>query len=358
MRVGIVGLPQSGKTTLFNALTGAHGDTSGYHAGAQVALGTVRVPDDRLGVLAGILSPREVIPATIEFEDIGGVFAHLAGGERSGRATAALRDTEAILMVLRCFESAHVMEVLGGIDPAREFRAMNEELLLADQEVIERRLDTLEKDLRRAHADRDAEAREQRILLRCREAVEGERDLRIVGLSDAEQKLLGSYAFLTLKPTLCVLNIGEDAIPSPPEPEGLADLQPPPIAICAEFEMELMDLDEDERAAFAEDAGLAAPASGRVIRACYDFVGLRSFFTHVSGQLRAWTVEAGSTAPAAAGKIHTDMERGFIRAEVVGFADLQACSGLGEAKAAGKLRMEGKDYEVQDGDVITFHFAR
>jgi GTP-binding protein YchF len=358
MRVGIVGLPQSGKTTLFNAITGAHGDTSGYHAGTQVAHGMVRVPDDRLDVLAGILGPKEIIPATIEFEDIGGVFAHLAGGERSGQAVAALRDTDAILVVLRCFESGYVLEVLGAVDPVREYHAMDEELLLADLEVIEKRLETIAGDIRKNLPGRDELQREQAVLQRCAEAVESERDIRGVGLSEADEKLLRSYAFLTLKPMLCVLNTGEDAIVSPPSPEGLGDLEPAPIAVCAELEMELMDLPEDERAEFAEDAGLTEPASGRIIRACYGLCGLRSFFTHVSDQLRAWTVEGGALAPEAAGKIHTDMERGFVRAEVVSFEDLIACGGLKEAKSSGRLRMEGKDYEVQDGDVITMHFTR
>jgi GTP-binding protein YchF len=358
MRVGIVGLPQSGKTTLFNAITGAHGDTGGFHAGAQVAHGMVRVPDERLGVLAGILHPKEVIPATIEFEDVGGVFAHLAGGERSGQAVAALRDTDAILMVLRCFEAGHVIEVLGGIDPAREYHAMDDELLLADLEVIEKRLETIAGDIRKNLPGRDELLREQGILQRCAEAVESERDIRAVGLADAEEKMLRSYAFLTLKPMLCVLNIGEDAIGSPPEGAGLEGLEPAPIPVCAELEMELMDLPEDERTEFAADAGLEEAAAGRIIRACYELVGLRSFFTHVSDQLRAWTVESGTLAPAAAGKIHTDMERGFVRAEVISFEDLVACGSLKEARSAGKLRMEGKDYEVQDGDVITVHFTR
>ena len=177
-------------------------------------------------------------------------------------------------------------------------------------------------------------------------------------MASHEEKLLRSYAFLTLKPQLCILNIGEDQIDSPPPPGALADLAPPPVAVCAELEMELMELAPDERTAFMADAGLAELATGRVIRACYDALGLCSFFTHVSDKLRAWTVPAGIDARSAAGAVHTDMEKGFIRAEVASFEDLQACGSLKDARAAGKLRMEGKDYAVQDGDIITFHFSR
>lgn len=355
MRAGIVGLPQSGKTTVFNALTGAHGDIGAYHAGTHVSIGVVSVPDERLDALARMLEPKEIIAATIEFEDVGGVFAHLAGGERQGRAVAALRDTDAVLMVLRTFEASHVMEVLGGIDPVREYRTMREELLLADLEVIEHRLEAVEHDILRGNAERETLLQEQALLERCRQAVESDQGLRTLGLAPHEEKLLRSYAFLTLKPQLCILNIGEDQIPSPPQPVAL---EPPPIAICAELEMELTELEPDERAEFMADAGLSELATGRVIRACYDALGLCSFFTHVSDKLRAWTVPGGLDARSVAGAIHTDMEKGFIRAEVVAFGDLQACGSLKDARAAGKVRMEGKDYPVRDGDIITFHFSR
>jgi hypothetical protein len=358
MKVGIVGLAQAGKTTLFNALTGAHGAVGPRHAREQVALGVVKVPDERLDRLAGLLSPREVIPATVEFEDIGGVFAHLAGAEHTGRPVAELREADCVLMVLRAFESEYVPEVLGGVDPAREHRTMTEELLLADLEVIERRLEAIARDLKKPAPERDQLQAEQQVLERCRAAVERERRLEAVRLSEAERKLLRSYSFLTLKPRVCVVNIGEDQIGADPAIAGLEGLEPPPIAVCAELEMELMDLPEGERRAFMAEAGLEELAAGRVIRACYEAAGLRSFFTHVSDKLRAWTVEGGATAREAAGKVHTDMEKGFIRAEVAACEDLCACGGLKEARAAGKLRMEGKDYEVRDGDVITFHFAR
>jgi hypothetical protein len=356
MNVGIVGLPQAGVTTVFNALTGAHGEVGGYHPGEHVSLGVVRVPDARLDPLAETLQPDEVIQATIQFEDIGGVFAHLTGGDQSGRAVGALRDTDAILMVLRCFESPFVLEVFGEVDPMHEYRAMTEEMLLADLQVIEKRLDAIETDLRKATPERERLEKERELLERCRTAIEEERSLRDIELNRAHRKMLRNYSFLTLKPRLCLLNIGEGQIGDEPE---LEKIEPPPIPICAELEMEIMELDDEEdREVFLQEAGLEQPAAGRVIRACYDLLDLRTFFTHVHGQLRAWTVEAGATAPEAAGKVHSDMQEGFIRAEVVSTEDLLACGSGKDARSAGKLRMEGKDYEVQDGDVITFHFSR
>jgi GTP-binding protein YchF len=356
MRIGIVGFPQSGKTTVFNALTGAHGDTSGYHPGVQVALGVVEVPDERLAALADLFSSEKSLPATLEFEDIGGVFTHLTGGERSGAAIAALREVDGILMVLRCFESPFVAEILGEVNPRREYATMTQELLLADLEVVEKRLAAIEHDILRSTADRDELQRERDLLERCRTALDQEEGLQSLPFNEAELKALRSYSFLTMKPVLCLLNIGEEQIASPAEePAGLGA---PTVAMSAELEMELMELEEDERAAFVADAGLAHMAAGDVIAACYKLLGLISFFTYVSAELRAWSVVAGTDARSAAGKIHSDMEKGFIRAEVVAFDELRELGSLKEAKAHGKLRMEGKGYQVQDGDIITFHFSR
>lgn len=356
MKIGIVGLPQSGKTTLFNALTGAHGDVGGYH-GEQVALGVVRVPDERLDALARLAEPSEINPATVEFDDIGGVFAHLTGAESSGRAVGALREADGILMVLRCFESPFVPALFDRVDPVREYRAMVAELLLADLEVIEKRLKSIEHDLGRSTA-REALSREKDLLERCRRAVEDERDVSTVELRQDEEKMLRSYSFLTLKPRLCLLNIGEGQIAGPPRYEELEALSPPPLAMCAELEMQLMELEEEERGVFMEDAGLKELAAGPVVRACYAALGLCSYFTGVGSKLCAWTVKRGAPAPEAAGEIHTDLEEGFIRAEVISCQDLIACGGMKEARAAGKLRMEGRDYRVQDGDVITFHVSK
>ncbi len=355
MRVGMAGLPQAGTTTLFNALTGAHAAVGGYRPGERVQIGVVTVPDERLHVLAAMLRPKECTPATLEFEDIGGVFGHLAGGEHSGRAVAALRDADAVLLVLRAFESAFVPEVLGRVDPAAELQAMLEELLLADLQVIENRLEAVGRDLARGGMGHKEELERERDLLdRCRATIEQEKDLSAVEPSPMEERSLRSYAFLTLKPRLCALNIGEDQIAAPPIPPHV---EPAPIPVCAELEMELMDLGEQDRAAFMKDAGLDELGATRLVHACYHAFGLASFFTCVSDKLRAWTVQAGADARTAAGKIHSDMEAGFIRAEVVGFENLNECGSFKEARNQGKLRMEGKDYVIQDGDVVTFHFT-
>jgi GTP-binding protein YchF len=355
MRVGMAGLPQAGTTTLFNTLTGAHAAVGGYRPGERVQIGMVTVPDGRLDVLAAMLHPKECTPATLEFEDVSGVFGHLVGQEHSGRAVAALRDADAVLLVLRAFESAFVPEVLGRVDPAAEFQAMLQELLLADLQVIENRLQAVGRDLARGGmGHKDELERERDLLDRCRVAIEQGKGLSAIETSPMEHKSLRSYAFLTLKPRLCVLNIGEDQIAGPPVPPGI---EPPPIPVCAELEMELMELGEADRTVFMEDAGLDELGATRLIHTCYRGFGLASFFTCVSDKLRAWTVEAGADARTAAGKVHSDMEAGFIRAEVVGFEDLNQCGSIKEARNRGKLRMEGKDYIVQDGDVVTFHFT-
>ncbi len=357
MIIGIVGLPQTGKTSAFNALTGAHGGVGGYHT-EQVTPGMCKVPDARLDALAALATPTEINPAVVEFADIGGVFAHLTGAESSGKALGALRDVDGILMVLRCFESPYVPALFGKVDPVREYNAMMGELMLADQEVIEKRLGAIEHSMLRTTVDRDALAKEKALLERCLQALESEQPLSTLGLAEAEEKALRSYAFVTLKPRLCLLNIGEEAIAEPPRYEELEGMDPPPVVMCAGLEMELMELEEDERGVFMEEAGLTELAAGPLIRACYAMLGYCSFFTGIGTKLCAWTVKLGAPAPEAAGAIHSDLEEGFIRAEVVSYEDLMAAGGVKEAKAAGRWRMEGRDYKVHDGDIITFHVSK
>jgi len=360
MKVGIIGLPQTGKTTVFNALTGAHGDVGGFHADAHASLGIVKVPDERLDFLVEMFQPKKVRPATIEFEDIAGIFAHLGQtGEESGEAFALARDTEALLLVVRCFPDPTVPHVLGAVDAKRDLARVNDELLLADLGVIERRTDNIQKDIKRAPAqEREHLQEELELLDRCRAAVEAERGIRAVEMSGAQEKMLRSYAFLTLKPAAYLINVGEDQIGEPAESLGLAGLEPEPVLMCGRLEMEIMELDEEDRGAFMEDAGLGELAAGAVIQRCYETLRVRTFFTYAHDEVGAWTVQAGGSAVDAASKIHSDMADGFIRAEVVAFGDLKAAGSMKDAKAQGKARLEGKEYEVQDGDVITFRFNK
>ena len=358
MNVGIIGLPQTGKTTIFNALTGAHGEVGGYHTGGATSVATLQVPDERLEFLTAVLEPKKTVHAAIGFEDIAGTFAHMgqSGGD-SARAFATARDMAALLVVIRCFADARVPHVLGGADPGRDYVRMNEELLLADLGVVESRIEHVRRDMKRPTAEREDLLQELELLERCREAIEQEQGIRTVQMNAAQEKMLRSYAFLTLKPLVCVLNLGESQMAGPPLPDAMTGLAPPPVAMCGRLEMEMADLDEEDRALFMEDAGLTELASRRLVRACYQAIGLRTFFSYAHDEVRAWTVQAGDHAVAAAGKVHTDMARGFIRAEVVHFDDLQACGSIREARTQGKVRLEGKDYEVQDGDVITFRFS-
>jgi GTP-binding protein YchF len=355
LRVGIIGLPQSGKTTLLAALTGAHGAAAGHHYDSP-AIGVVKVPDDRLQRLAEIYNPKKVTPATVEFEDITGVFAEMVGEKGSGQAVGRARDMDVLLLVLRAFESPYVVPTLDEVDPVAEYEAIRSELLLADMAVVERRLQNIQRDLKKPR-DRDALLAEQELMQRCMEAIESEEGLAGMDLTRAEHKQLGHYSFLTLKPHMCVLNIGEDDVGSPPDWPALERLSPPPVKTCAELEKELMDLDEDERGLFMDDAGLEEMAAGEVIRACFETAGLISFLTVGPDEVRSWTIKRGTQAPGAAGAIHSDFEKGFIRAEVVSFDELDEAGSWKEARSRGDVRMEGKDYVVQDGDVIVFHFS-
>jgi GTP-binding protein YchF len=358
VKVAIIGLRQVGKTTVLGALTGAHGAWRNHHHAEGVAPGMVKVPDERLHHVAQMCEPERTVFATIEFEDVTGMFSHLTGQGSGGPAVAAARDADAILMVVRAFDSPHVPAPLGRVDPQGEYDTMRAELLLADLQVIENRIEAVHKSMRKP-GKQDALGRELALLERCRRAVEREEGLRGVEMTEAEAKELRSYAFLTLKPPVCLLNIGEEHVADPPRFGELEALVPPPVKMCAKLEDELMELDEQDRAAFMDDAGLRQMAAAGLIRACFEAAGLVTFFTAVgSKEVHAWIAQAGSTAPQAAGKVHSDMEHGFIRAEVVSYEDLAACGSLKEARAHGKMRMEGKDYVVRDGDVITFHFSR
>jgi len=361
MQMGIVGLSLSGKTTLFNALTRAHADRL-HHGGAkrEAHHGVVKVPEPRLAELQRIFQRERVVPTTVEYVDSAGFEKGVS--EKGGfpeQFLAQLRTVDALLVVLRLFENPAVPHPEGSIDPVRDFQIVQSEFLLSDYAIVESRVEKLTKTL--AKTKREEEERQLVLLERCLAALEQEHPLRELEFSPEEAKHLRGYQFLTAKPLLIVLNIGEQEIGHESEVEQqFAALRPSPqgglLAVCAEMEMEIAQLSEDDARVFREDLGMREPALERLIRCSYELLGLISFFTTEGNEVRAWTLRRGTPARAAAGTVHTDMERGFIRAEVAHYDDLIRCGSVAKCRDQGLLRLEGKDYIVQDGDVITFRF--
>jgi GTP-binding protein YchF len=356
MKAGIIGLSSVGKSTLFQLLTGAKGaPPSGK---PEVRLGIARVPDARIEGLARIYSPRKKTPASVEYVDVPGV----KKGEGSSLVDLpALRGVDALVHVVRAFESESVPHPDGSVDPLRDARMLELELVLADLETVERRLERLEGSIKKAN--RPDDVAERLVFLKLKEALESERPLREVELDDEERRRLKSYSFLSEKPLLLVVNLGEDAIRKADAflaSSGLlAHAARPGLALCpvsATIEAEMAELPTEDARAFLEDLGLEEPGLDRVIRTSYALLGLISFLTAGEDECRAWTIRKGTKAHQAAGTIHSDIERGFIRAEVVPYPDLVQAGSLAACREKGTLRLEGKDYPVQDGDVINFRF--
>ncbi|MDZ7374261.1 MAG: redox-regulated ATPase YchF [candidate division KSB1 bacterium] len=361
MLVGMVGLPLSGKTTLFNALTGSRVQVDHFGGRRETHRAVVQVPDPRLEKLAEIFQPEKVTPATVEYVDTAGV-------QESARAARGLDDellgylrtVDEILLVLRAFRNPNVPHPRGDVDPLRDAEQLQEDLLLSDLAIVEARIARLEKSIPKTHSE--AEIFEQQILRRFLQTLEEGKPLRCLSLEPEEKRAIRGYGFLTLKPTMFVLNLDESDMARGPElarsAEALARFPATSVqALCAQIEMEIAQLDPADRKAFLDDLGLEEPAMSRLIRASYDLLGLVTFFTYESREVRAWTIPQGTPARRAAGTIHSDMERGFIRAEVVSYEDLVRCGSIARCRESGALRLEGKDYVVQDGDVITFRFA-
>jgi GTP-binding protein YchF len=356
MKAGILGLSLVGKSTLFQLLTGTPAAPAGGRPEARV--GVARVPDPRVASLAGIFHPKKTALATVEYVDVPGV----AKGE--GQALVdlpALRGVDAFVHVLRAFESDTVPHPEGSVDPKRDAEMLELELILADHGTVERRLERLEANIKKAHKAEDASERE--LFLRLLAALEAEKPLRALPLSDEESKRLRGYALLSEKPLLLVANVGEQAIRDAAgflESSGVAAFAArPKVAACAvsaPIEAEMAELPAEDARAFREDLGLAEPGLDRVIRSTYELLGLISFLTAGEDECRAWTIPRGTKAPQAAGAIHSDIERGFIRAQVVPHADLVAAGSLSACREKGSLRLEGRDYAVRDGDVIEFKF--
>ena len=358
MKIGIVGLPYVGKTSLFNALTQSEAETGTYTAKKGWNVGSVKVPDERLIALAEIFNPKRVTPTSIDYVDIAGVSKGdiaLEGLETG--VIAELREVDALAHIVRVFEDDAVPHVDGDINPKRDLETIDIELAFADLGIIDNRLDRLNRELRTQKIP--ALEHERAVLEQCKDALEGGTAIRELPLSPEDERAIRGYGFLTQKPLLLVLNIGEDDLESAEEIRAnfaASERQIEIITLSARLEMELARLDAEEAELFRAEMGLNKSALARVIDASYRTLGLITFFTVVSDELRAWTLKAGMTALDAAAAIHTDMARGFIRAETIDWADLVDCGGLTEARDNGLLRLEGKDYPVSDGDVLTVRF--
>lgn len=363
LQVGIVGLPNVGKSTLFNALTAQEAALAANYPFATIEpnVGIVAVPDERLPILEKIHKSQKLVPATVEFVDIAGLVKGASKGEGLGnKFLANIRETDAVVQVVRCFEDENVHHVEGSIDPIRDIETIQIELALADLASVERRIEKAERTAK--SGDKDAK-KQIEVLQKLLPVLEEGRPARAAELNDDERKIAKQFFLLTTKPTIYAANVDEETLVDPNSnphvkavKEHAASENSETVIICASLEEELISLDEEERLEYLNDLGVTSSGVDRMIKSAYKLLGLMSFLTAGEKEVRAWTIPIGTKAPKAAGEIHTDIERGFIRAEIVSYNDLVELGSRSAARDKGKVRLEGKDYIMQEGDVVDFRF--